>query len=155
MKRTLPWLAPLLLAGRAAAQDLGEGFDTRPIEVTPAHAAAVERGLDWLAATQSEDGSWRAKIGFKLNSDYRETAEGGHVGVTALAGTAFLAGGHTPERGAHRQVLARALDYVLSGVQEDGYVTLNGSSNWSGYAAVSDENFGILFRRSPTLKYQK
>jgi hypothetical protein len=34
------------------------------------------------------------------------------------------------------------------------YVTLNGSSNWSGYAAVSDENFGILFRRSPTLKYQ-
>ena len=34
------------------------------------------------------------------------------------------------------------------------YVTLNGSSNWSGYAAVSDENFGILVRRSPTLKYQ-
>ncbi|HET9997843.1 MAG TPA: phospholipase D-like domain-containing protein [Nocardioides sp.] len=34
------------------------------------------------------------------------------------------------------------------------FVTLNGSSNWSGYAAVSDENFGILFRRSPTLKYQ-
>ena len=34
------------------------------------------------------------------------------------------------------------------------FVTLNGSSNWSGYAAVSDENFGILVRRSPTLKYQ-
>ena len=35
-----------------------------------------------------------------------------------------------------------------------GYVTLNGSSNWSGYAAVSDENFGILYRRSTTMKYQ-
>ena len=35
------------------------------------------------------------------------------------------------------------------------FVTLNGSSNWSGYAAVSDENFGILVRRSPTLKYQR
>jgi hypothetical protein len=35
------------------------------------------------------------------------------------------------------------------------YVVLNGSSNWSGYAAVSDENFGILKRRAPTLKYQK
>jgi hypothetical protein len=35
------------------------------------------------------------------------------------------------------------------------YVTLNGSSNWSGFAAVSDENFGILKRRAPTLKYQK
>jgi phosphatidylserine/phosphatidylglycerophosphate/cardiolipin synthase-like enzyme len=35
------------------------------------------------------------------------------------------------------------------------YVTLNGSSNWSGFAAVSDENFGILKRRAPTMKYQK
>lgn len=35
------------------------------------------------------------------------------------------------------------------------YVTLNGSSNWSGFAAVSDENFGILKRRAPTMKYQR
>jgi phosphatidylserine/phosphatidylglycerophosphate/cardiolipin synthase-like enzyme len=35
------------------------------------------------------------------------------------------------------------------------HITLNGSSNWSGYAAVSDENFGILARRQPTLKYQR
>ena len=35
------------------------------------------------------------------------------------------------------------------------YVVLNGSSNWSGYAAISDENFGILTRRSPTMKYQR
>jgi phosphatidylserine/phosphatidylglycerophosphate/cardiolipin synthase-like enzyme len=34
------------------------------------------------------------------------------------------------------------------------YVTINGSSNWSGYAAVSDENFGIIKRRIPTLRYQ-
>ena len=36
-----------------------------------------------------------------------------------------------------------------------GYVVLNGSSNWSGFAAVCDENFGILTRRSPTMKYQR
>ena len=35
------------------------------------------------------------------------------------------------------------------------YVVLNGSSNWSGYAAVCDENFAILTRRSPTMKYQR
>jgi phosphatidylserine/phosphatidylglycerophosphate/cardiolipin synthase-like enzyme len=35
-----------------------------------------------------------------------------------------------------------------------GYVVLNGSSNWSGFAAISDENFAILSRRSPTMKYQ-
>jgi hypothetical protein len=34
------------------------------------------------------------------------------------------------------------------------YVTLQGSSNWSGYAAVSDENFGVIARRATTLKYQ-
>jgi phosphatidylserine/phosphatidylglycerophosphate/cardiolipin synthase-like enzyme len=34
------------------------------------------------------------------------------------------------------------------------YVVLNGSSNWSGYAAICDENFAILMRRSPTMKYQ-
>ena len=42
----------------ARAQDLGEGFETTPIEVTPEHARAVERGLDWLAAHQNADGSW-------------------------------------------------------------------------------------------------
>jgi phosphatidylserine/phosphatidylglycerophosphate/cardiolipin synthase-like enzyme len=35
------------------------------------------------------------------------------------------------------------------------FVTLNGSSNWSGFAAVSDENFGIIARRNTTLKYQR
>ena len=34
------------------------------------------------------------------------------------------------------------------------YLTLNGSSNWSGFAAVSDENFGIISRRNTTMKYQ-
>ena len=46
---------------------------------------------------------------------------------------------------------------TINGVYGDnrtGYVVLNGSSNWSGLAAVCDENFGILTRRSPTMKYQ-
>ena len=46
---------------------------------------------------------------------------------------------------------------TINGVYDgnpESYVTLNGSSNWSGFAAISDENFGILTRRSPTMKYQ-
>jgi hypothetical protein len=46
---------------------------------------------------------------------------------------------------------------TINGVYDgnpESYITLNGSSNWSGFAAVSDENFGILTRRSPTMKYQ-
>ncbi len=47
---------------------------------------------------------------------------------------------------------------TINGVLGDdrrAYVTLNGSSNWSGFAAVSDENFGIITRRNTTLRYQQ
>jgi squalene cyclase len=134
-----------------------DAFDSTPIEVTREHEQAVERGLEWLAAHQNADGSWTAKIGFKLNSDYRETAEGGHVGVTALAGTAFLAGGYAPERGKYSDALARALDYVLSGVQEDGYVTLNGSRMYSHAFATLflAEVCGMTHRTDVRTKLQK
>jgi hypothetical protein len=158
MIRTHLLLTTAVLAGGAAgAQDLGQGFDLRPIEVSREHEEAVERGLAWLAAHQNPDGSWTSKIGFKLNSEYRETAEGGHVGVTALAGTAFLAGGHTPERGEHSEVLARALDYVLSGVQEDGYITLNGSRMYSHAFATLflAEACGMTHRADVRAKLQK
>jgi hypothetical protein len=158
MIRNLSILAGWLTLGALGhAQDIGEGYDTRPIEVTPEHETAVERGLDWLAAHQKPDGSWVAKIGFKLNSEYRETAEGGHVGVTALAGTAFLAGGHTPGRGEHADALSRALDYVISGVQEDGYVTLNGSRMYSHAFATLflAEICGMSHRPDVRAKLQK
>jgi hypothetical protein len=48
---------------------------------------------------------------------------------------------------------ALTINGVYAGKRKS-YVVLNGSSNWSGYAAVSDENFGILTRRAPTMKYQ-
>jgi phosphatidylserine/phosphatidylglycerophosphate/cardiolipin synthase-like enzyme len=49
---------------------------------------------------------------------------------------------------------ALTINGVYAGNPES-YVVLNGSSNWSGFAAVSDENFGILTRRAPTMKYQR
>lgn len=150
-------LPALLLAAPAPAQDIGEAYDSTPIEVTAEHAAAVERGLAWLASHQNADGSWSAKIGFKLNNEYSTTAEGGHVGVTALAGTAFLAGGYTPERGKYADVLSRALDYVLSGVQDDGYVTMNGSRMYSHAFATLflAEACGMTHRNDVRAKLQK
>ena len=86
----------VVLAPFALAQDFGgQGFsgqgprDDAPgaIVVTPEQERAVERGLLWLAEHQSADGSWIAKIGFKLNNDFRDTADDkGHLGVTSLAG---------------------------------------------------------------------
>lgn len=120
----------------AAAQRARGDLDDEPIVVTPEHARAVERGLAWLAAEQvsegPERGSWIALIGFKLNTGYRHTAaEKGHIGVTAMAGMAFLAGGHLPGRGQYGKNVEQALEFVLQAVQNDGYITHGGSRMYS------------------------
>lgn len=113
-----------------------ESLDTEPIVVTPEHAAAVERGLAWLAERQVREGpdagAWVAKIGYKLNEGYQHTeAERGHVGVTSLACMAFLAGGHLPGRGPYGDVVERGLGFVINAVGDDGYVTHAGSRMYS------------------------
>ena len=92
--------------------------------VTPEQSAAVQRGLAWLATNQNSDGSWTAKVGYKLNNNYNYTSQNkGHVGVTSLACMAFLAGGNLPGRGAYGENVERGLDFVLSCVGDDGYIT--------------------------------
>ncbi len=108
-------------------------------EVTPQAKLAIDRGLAFLAVTQNPDGSWPCDVGFKLREDYLVTstideqrrAGGGHAGVTGLAGLSFIAGGHLPGRGKYGRIVSRSIDYVLSQVKEDGYVTDNGSRMYS------------------------
>jgi hypothetical protein len=137
--------AALVLGGTAAlvagasAQTHDPGADDSPIVVTPAQTAAVDRGLDWLANHQAADGSWIAKIGYKLNNEFKVTAEGkGHLGVTSLAGMAFLAGGNVPGRGKYGANVTKSLDWVLKCVQDDGYITYGGSRMY-------DHAFATLF----------
>jgi hypothetical protein len=40
------------------------------------------------------------------------------------------------------------------GNDRSNYVVLNGSANWSGLSAASDENLGIYWNKAMTLKYQ-
>jgi hypothetical protein len=120
-----------VLASTAGAQ-VPASRDDELIVVTPEHAAAVDRGLAWLAENQNDDGSWTAKIGYKINQGYDYTRDDHpHVGVTSLAGMAFLAGGHLPGRGRYGPVIERALDFVLSCVQSDGYITFGGTRMYS------------------------
>jgi len=115
------------------------GDDSTDVVVTKEQEAAVEKGLAWLARTQGPDGSWVSKIGYKLNNGYNYTADDkGHLGVTALAGMAFLAGGHLPGRGQYGPNVERALDFVLAAVQDDGYITYAGSRMY-------DHAFATLF----------
>ena len=148
-------LAAALLASNARAQ--GSDFETRPIVVTREQEEAVERGLQWLAENQNPNGSWDGKIGYKLNSDYRETGDGSHVGVTALACMAFLAGGHLPARGTYGDVVNKGLDFVLNAADEDGYVTYNGTRMYSHAFATLflAEIYGMTHHQEVRRKLQK
>jgi hypothetical protein len=122
----LALLSPLL--SRAAAQSAEAGGG----DITPQSIEAVESALAWLAKHQETDGSWRSDVGFKLNQGYEITANNeSHVGVTALAGLAFLAAGHVPGRGSYDDTIAKATGFVLSCVQENGYITAHSTRMYS------------------------
>jgi len=128
------------------------------VDITAGQVAAVENGLRWLAEHQDKSGSWKADVGFKLNDRYKETAENrGHVGVTSLACMAFLAGGNLPGRGAYGENVDRGLNFVLSCVQEDGYITYAGTRMYSHAFATLflAEIYGMTHREDVRIKLQK
>lgn len=127
-------LACLLLCLPAAAQ-----FDggLQP-DITTESVEAVDEALAFLASIQNADGSWTADVGYKLNQAYEVAARRvPHVGVTALAGLAFLSAGHLPGRGRYGEVIGRATDWLLGQVNTGGYITANGSRMYShAFAAL-------------------
>jgi hypothetical protein len=108
------------------SNDADPNADPRQAEIE----RAVERGLQFLAATQTANGCWIGDLGHKQGDGYmvyghaaNQSAIGsGHLGVTAASGLAFLAAGHVPGRGRFAQVMERTLDYVLRHGEENGYL---------------------------------
>lgn len=78
-------------------------------ELTPEWRTSVDKGLAWLAKHQSPDGS------FGASGSYHS-----HVGISALAGLAFLADGNLPQRGRYGAEVQKVLDYILSCSQGSG-----------------------------------
>ncbi len=85
--------------------------------------AAVERGLDWLAAHQNPGGSWSLQ-NFHANCKHPRCADVGSVTAdpagTGLALLPFLGAGHTHKTGKHRQAVARALDWLVTNQRANG-----------------------------------
>jgi hypothetical protein len=96
-----------LCAGLAATPALGQPERATPDHITPEAQRAIDRGLAWLARAQDSNGS------FGGGSPILQ----GNVAITALAGMAFLAGGHQPDRGQYGSQVTKALQYILT--QED------------------------------------
>jgi len=89
----------------AAAQSAG-AVDP---EVTSELRTAIDRGLAWLAEEQAADGSYGDL------SHY-----GPHVGITGLAGLAFLSNGDMPGRGRYGLNVDRCLTFILTHGSESG-----------------------------------
>lgn len=153
----LALLAAPAAAPEAAAQESDPRTSTG-VSITREQEEATAKALAWLARDQNEDGSWTAGVGFKLNNGYRTTRDGqGHVGVTALAGMAFLAGGHLPGRGEYGDNLDRAIEFVLSCVDNDGYITRADTRMYSHAFATLflAEACGMTHREDLRKKLQK
>jgi len=73
--------------------------------------ASVDKGLEWLAAQQAEDGRF-------------PSAEAAQPAVTSMAIMAFLSRGHLPDQGKYGKQLSHAIDFVLSTQRRRGYFSL-------------------------------
>jgi len=130
MRNTLILSAAILFAAFAFPRPTGADDHLQDGIYTPEVQSSVERGLEWLAAHQNENGSWSCIVGYKLNENYEHSndRESNHVCITAIAGMAFLASGAVPGRGRYGEVLERALSFVLSCCREDdGYISSQGT----------------------------
>lgn len=88
----------------------------------------IARALRWLAAHQREDGGW-SNAGFAAECGKlgKEPCSGPgqatyDVGATGLVLLCFLGDGHTPSAGAHREVVARGLQWLVRQQSSEGVI---------------------------------
>lgn len=111
------------------------GFESEGAEdpIDPTVADRIQRGLEYLKAAQNSDGSFGPKgVGDQLEC---------RIGISALAGLAFLAGGNVPGRGKYGQQVERVLTYFLERASTSSSGLLSDSHDSSkmhghGYATL-------------------
>jgi hypothetical protein len=85
--------------------------------------AAVERGLQWLAAHQNPNGSWSLDGFHQTDGCQGRCRNPGHrsdTAATALALLPFLGAGETHHRGAYKNVVRRGLYWLVRAQRDDG-----------------------------------
>jgi hypothetical protein len=88
---------------------------------------ALDKGLKHLASIQNHDGSWSNNVGNKLGHGYIVNRDGhnrSHLGVTAIVCMAFMASGHTPDRGEFSRHVSAGLNFIISTIDpESGWMS--------------------------------
>ena len=80
-------------------------------EITPESRAALDLGLEWLAANQGPEGNWGSN----------------DLGLVAIGALAFLADGHMPGRGKYGATVEKALNFILKNAKPSGLINIAGS----------------------------
>jgi len=120
----------LLLISPVNASDTEGPARPTPLtsEITPELRAATDKGLTWLAQKQAEDGSYGGL------SHY-----GPHVGLTGLAGLAFMSDGNMPDRGRYGTIVDKCVAFVVTHSSESGLLaaeTSHGPMYGHGFATL-------------------
>jgi hypothetical protein len=117
-----------------------------PCKVTPELERSVQRGLDWLAKTQAQDGSWTGQ-------NY-----GNVSGVVGLAMISMMAHGEVPDNSRYGRVIRRAVDYLVTTQESNGLLSGRGGGSpmySHGFATLAlAEVYGMIDdpRVGPALK---
>ena len=124
--------AALALAGGGRAR--ADGQEVLPKHVTPEALRAVIKGLDYLASSQADDGSWITGGG-----------QAYPVAMAGLAGTAMLAHGNTPTRGKYARNVQGAVEYLVRCATPTGLLT---GPTQDGGMPMHGHGFALMFLAS-------
>jgi hypothetical protein len=119
--RTLAFVASAAVVAIGVCVETGfSGDDLSALPGNDPRTAAVEKGLRWLVSVQGKDGGWGQDGGETSYVRKGENLEslGNDVANTAVAAEALLHAGNTPTRGAYRESLTRAVDFILRNVEQ-------------------------------------
>jgi len=120
----------------------GQELPGRAMETVPTQVDVIyERGLQYLAKTQNNKGSWDDSTGME-------------PGVVGLCVVAFLARGEDPNNGPYAKNIRSGIDYILSQQAEyNGYIGKNMYNH--GFATLAlAESYGMIEHEkvAPALK---
>lgn len=129
LPRRIPRRSALRYLGLGTAAALCTPWPTRAVasKRDSKWSASIQKGLEWVASSQSSLGHW--------------TAGNYPTAMTALAGTALVCSGSTAIQGPYAKNIRRATDYLTTKVRDNGLIGDPFSDNRYTYG----HGFSMLF----------
>jgi hypothetical protein len=121
-----PCSTPMLRAAPADAPAAGAEVPKDNVVVDEKTEALIKGAIKWLAAKQQPNGSWNTGRGNEHP-----------VAMTAYTLMAMMSAGHLPGEGEYGKQVTKGMNYLMSCVRADGYITNGGESNMYNHGIAS------------------